>query len=212
MLRIDRPAEPFEGVVVGIRNHDVIDHGTGACAGKGEAVDLFVRLEGITGVLDADIAEDPRIVSRLIPAVMRTGTAFDLRIAVVHRSFAAKHQSAPVAAVTKTNRCIGGENNRIYRSTVGKDLSSPFNDKGSYRGFVPFDDGTGLNGEGRAIDHVNKSAKKIGMIRTPGDIPRDLSGDDHCSGIGGRYGFRILTFFTRGKNKEKGQYSQGQML
>ena len=62
IFRMNRSAEPFEGIVVGIRYLQVVYLRAVSYRTEGDAVDLLVFLERISRKLYTDVAQDARII------------------------------------------------------------------------------------------------------------------------------------------------------
>ena len=77
ILGVDGTAEELDAVVQVVRDLDVVNGGTGANAGKGDAVDFVVLTNDRTTMVNADVRQDTRVVLGRTTTVRLTNDTFD---------------------------------------------------------------------------------------------------------------------------------------
>ena len=173
ILGVDGTAEELDAVVQVVRDLDVVDGGTGANAGKGDAVDFVVLTNDRTTMVNADVRQDTRVVLGRTTTVRLTNDTFDAvcfgdgnsRAAIRSGdgSLAENDEATPKATRFGSievvgrgiKRVLGGKRDGFFGGTLGHDHGTLLDDErgGVHAGInlLGFDHGTGFNGEGGAV-------------------------------------------------------------
>ena len=161
IFRIDRSAEPFESIVIGIGYLQMVYLRTVSYRAESDSVNLLVLLERIPRKLYADVTQDARIICVVRTAVRGARTSFYLHDVFVVPGIATKNQPSPVARFPLSGRHFGSEYNRCIHCSLGYQLSARFYDQGGTGLFVALDDGACLNGQCGAVCDVTPTFHQV---------------------------------------------------
>src|SRR5690606_11966627 len=134
---------------------------------EGDAVQLVVGAELDAGEFHTHVAQDARVVGRIVAAVDAGITFTDADAArEVERRATVDDETAPVAAAAAANGLIGGHHDGLFPRAVSDDLRATLDDERAARGCLANDPRSRFDDEPRGFGDEHGTAQHpVGVLR-----------------------------------------------